>query len=352
MEDRMESAAMRAECRWHRCKDGDMPEDHGELMTRGGSGFGETVPVAVCYRMGRDPRPRYTATQRYKWTDAWKWQWSMLAEGGCEAVAWMAIPPCPQGRGGDDGQTMHTDDGKDISGCDGGADGAARDYGGDGRPRRERMRGKEGAPRKEQEAAGLDARCGAFECVPRAKACAAVRYDGGNAAEVAAWRGLEWLGNLPGDGAPLSLHSAQGDLEMSPGDVLVRDRGGNFRVWTADAYAEAFRTSDPADGIPPMELTGRFSSEPLPESARDDAPIVENHANIRNSEWAALHERLAKDVVDFFAGRLDGIPDDAYLVSFTFDDVLSSARCGEWVPESDSGLRVEGASRGTIASSM
>lgn len=63
---------------------------------------------------------------------------------------------------------------------------------------------------------------------------------------------------------------------------------------------------------------------------------MDNKTHISNEDYEELHEKLAQTIIDFFKER--EIPENAWQFDFTFDDLKSSVKAGEWVPFSDSGI--------------
>ena len=77
---------------------------------------------------------------------------------------------------------------------------------------------------------------------------------------------------------------------------------------------------------------------------------MENLTNIPNEEFKKLHETLAQTVINFF--KENGLPEDAWMFSFTFDDLESSVKAGEWIPYSDSGIELLDMNRNVLVYRM
>lgn len=63
-----------------------------------------------------------------------------------------------------------------------------------------------------------------------------------------------------------------------------------------------------------------------------------------------LHENLAETVINFF--KEHGLPKDAWMLTFSFDDLKSSVEAGKWVPYSDSSLELWDSDRNCLVSRM
>lgn len=65
---------------------------------------------------------------------------------------------------------------------------------------------------------------------------------------------------------------------------------------------------------------------------------MDNKTHISDKDYYELHKKLAQVAIDFFKEK--GLPENAWMISFSFDDLKSSVEAGEWVPASDSSMEL------------
>lgn len=77
---------------------------------------------------------------------------------------------------------------------------------------------------------------------------------------------------------------------------------------------------------------------------------MENITNIPDEKYAELHKKFAQMTIDFF--KENGVPENAWLLSFDFDAIKYSVESGKWCPASDSSLTLFDAQRNALMFEM